>query len=118
MYLILLGSDKQSFYVLYPNKLDANNFIKANTPMKISSKDWQIKASGPAGIDHILLLVSDSPRDLTSLGNFGDDPNSPFVYTLNNLPGRKSLVDYMVGKDKNGLSEKYGAKLFSVTEVK
>jgi len=118
MYLVLLGSDKQSFYVLYPNKLDSNNFIKANTPMKISSKDWQIKAAGPAGVDHMLLIVSDSPKDLSTLGSFGDDSNSPFVYTLNNLSGRKSLIDHMVGKDKNGVSEKFGAKLFSVTEVK
>ena len=118
LYLALLGSDKKSFYILYPNKLDSENFIKANEPIKIPKKDWQIKASGPIGVNNILVMVSDSPRDLSALGQLGEDPNSPFVYALNTLPGRKSLVDYMVGRDKSGTSERFGAKLLSISEVK
>lgn len=118
LYLVLLGSDKKSFYVLYPNKLDTENFVSANIPVKIPKQSWQIKATGPVGIDNILVMVSDSPRDLSRLGQLGDDPNSPFVYALNTLPGRKALVDYMVGKDKEGASERFGAKLLAVSEVK
>jgi hypothetical protein len=118
LYLALLGSDKKSFYILYPNKLDSENFIKANEPIKIPRKSWQIKAAGPIGVNNILVMVSDSPRDLSALGRLGEDPNSPFVYALNTLPGRKSLVDYMAGRDKSGTSERFGAKLLSISEVK
>ena len=63
-------------------------------------------------------MVSDSPRDLSRLGQFGEDTNSPFVYALNTLSGRKNLVEYMVGKGSEGTSEKFAAKLVSVSEVK
>lgn len=118
LYLALLGSDKKSFYILYPNKLDSENFIKANESIKIPRKSWQIKAAGPIGANNILVMVSDSPRDLSALSQLGEDSNSPFVYALNTLPGRKSLVDYMVGRDKSGTSERFGAKILSISEVK
>ena len=118
LYLVLLGSDKESFYLLYPNKLDEKNFIRAGQVLNIPSQAWKIKAAGPVGVDNILVLVSDSPRDLSKLGSFGSDTNSPFVYTLNNLKGRGELVDYMVGKGDDGKSEKFAAKMISVSEVK
>jgi Caspase domain/Domain of unknown function (DUF4384) len=118
LYLILLGSDKKSFYVLYPNKLDSDNFIKANTLVKMPGESWQIRAAGPAGINNVLVMVSDSPRDLSRLGQFGEDPNSPFVYALNTLSGRKNLIEYMIGKNSEGGSEKFAAKLISISEVK
>ena len=118
LYLVLLGSDKQSFYLLYPNKLDEKNFIKANQTINIPSKAWQIRAAGPVGVDNILVLVADSPRDLSKLGKLGSDFNSPFVYSLNDLKGRSALIEYLVGKSNEGKSEKFSAKLLSVNEVK
>ena len=103
---------------MYPNKFDSENFIRANTTVRIPASSWQIKAAGPAGVDNLLVLVSDSPRDLSVLGEFGQDSNSPFVYALNILSGRKSLIEYMVGKTKDGSSEKFAAKLLSVSEIK
>ena len=117
LYLVLLGSDKKSFYVLYPNKLEQNNFIKAGQTVNLPNQSWQIKAAGPAGIDHILVIVSDSPRDLKSLEALGADPNSPFVYALNNLKGRGALIDYLTGKTPEGKSEKFAAKILTVSEV-
>jgi len=117
LYLVLLGSDKKSFYVLYPNKLETNNFIKAGQTVSLPNQSWQIKAAGPAGIDHILVMVSDSPRDLKSLEDLGADPGSPFVYALNNLKGRGALIDYLTGKTPEGKSEKFAAKILTVTEV-
>lgn len=118
LYLVLLGSDKESFYLLYPNKLDEKNFLRADQTLNIPSQSWQIKATGPVGVDNILVLVSDSPRDLSKLGSFGLDTNSPFVYALNNLKGRGELVDYMIGKGAEGKSEKFAAKIISINEVK
>ena len=117
LYIVLLGSDKKSFYVLYPNKLDSDNFIKANSLVRIPRQSWQIKAAGPVGVDNLLVIVSDSQRDLSVLGQFGEDPNSPFVYALNTLSGRKNLIEYMVGKGRQGTSEKFAAKLVTVSEV-
>lgn len=117
LYLVLLGSDKKSFYMLYPNKLDGNNKIQAGKTMSLPNQSWQIKAAGPAGIDHILVLVADSERDLKSLEALGVDQNSPFVYALNNPNGRSSMINYLTGKSPEGMSERYAAQIITVTEV-
>jgi hypothetical protein len=117
LYLVLLGSDKKSFYVLYPNQLDGDNRIQAGKTINLPKSSWQINAAGPAGVDHILALVADSPRDLKALEALGADPNSPFVYTLNTLKGRGALVDYLIGKGPDGRSEKFAAQMITVTEV-
>jgi len=117
LYLVLLGSDKKSFYVLYPNQLDGDNRIQAGKTINLPKSSWQIRAAGPAGVDHILALVADSPRDLKALEALGADPNSPFVYTLNTLKGRGALVDYLTGKGPDGRSEKFAAQMITVTEV-
>jgi hypothetical protein len=63
------------------------------------------------------VIVADSPRDLSALEALGTDPNSPFVYALNNLKGRATLIDYLTGKNADGKSEKFAAKLVTVMEV-
>ena len=116
LYLVLLGSDQKSFYILFPNRIDENNKIKAGQTITIPADTWRIKAAGPAGIDHLLVMVSDTQRDLNNSKMLTADPNSPFVYALNNMGGRTSLINYLTGKGKEGTSEKYGAKILSVTE--
>ena len=117
-YIVLLGSDQKSFYVLYPNKLDRNNTIKAGQTLQVPGKDWQIKAAGPAGKDHLLVMVTDSPRDLEYLESLGQDKNSPFVYTLADLSGRSNLINYLTGNTSSDRSEKFGAKIITINEVK
>ncbi len=117
LYLVLLGSDKKSFYMLYPNKLDGNNRIQAGKTINLPNQTWQIKAAGPAGVDHILVLVADSERDLSTLEALGADKNSPFVYALNNPSGRSAVINYLTGKSPDGASERYAAQIITVTEV-
>jgi len=117
LYLVLLGSDKKSFYMLYPNKLDGNNRIQAGKTINLPNQTWQIKAAGPAGVDHILVLVADSERDLRTLEALGADKNSPFVYALNNPSGRSAVINYLTGKSSDGVSERYAAQIITVTEV-
>jgi hypothetical protein len=117
LYLVLLGSDKKSFYMLYPNKLDGDNRIQAGKTINLPNQSWQIKAAGPAGVDHILVLVADSERDLKTLEALGADKNSPFVYALNNPSGRSAVINYLIGKSPDGTSERYAAQIITVTEV-
>ncbi len=117
LYLVLLGSDMKSFYMLYPNKLDGNNRIQAGKTINLPNQTWQIKAAGPAGVDHILVMVADSERDLKTLEALGADKNSPFVYALNNPSGRSAIINYLTGKSSDGVSERYAAQIITVTEV-
>ena len=68
LYVFLSGTDKSQFYLLFPNGLDKDNRITANQEVRLPRKNWHITAGGPAGTDHIVVLVSKSPRDLADVG--------------------------------------------------
>jgi hypothetical protein len=116
IYLILIGSDAKSFYVLYPNGLDINYAIKAGQTVRIPKPDWEVKASGPAGIDNLLVMVSDTPRKLNTLRMAEPTANEPFTYSLNDIGGRTALINFLTTAD--GRSESFGAKLVAIKEVK
>jgi hypothetical protein len=116
IYMILLGSDAKSFYVLYPNGLDKNNAIKAGQTVRIPKPDWEVKAAGPAGTNNLLVMVSDTPRKLNTLTMAEPSAAEPFTYALNDIGGRSALINFLTTSD--GRSESFGAKLLAIKEVK
>ncbi len=117
VYLLLLGSDRKSFYLLFPNGLDSDNRIRANQRLSLPRPDWKLVAQGPAGTDQLLVLVSDTPRDLKVLTASLPDASAPFTYSLNDLPGRAALIDFFAGRGVTGGSESFGAKLLPIQEI-
>jgi hypothetical protein len=117
VYIVLLGSDAKSFYILYPNGLDMDNRIKAGKALQLPKPDWQIKAAGPVGTNNILVMVSDTPRKLEKLTMATPTAAEPFTYELNNLGGRSALINFLTGPGVDGGSESFGAKLLTVKEV-
>ena len=118
IYLILLGSDAKSFYVLYPNGLDKNNSIKAGQTVRIPKPDWEVKAAGPVGTNNLLVMVSDSPRKLNTLTMAEPTAAEPFTYALNDIGGRSALINFLTSAGTDGKSESFGAKLVAIKEVK
>jgi hypothetical protein len=88
LYIALAGSDAKSLYLLFPNELDGNNSVKAGQTIQLPSKGWRIRASGPAGVNTVLALVADSPRDLSDLKG---EATGPFVKTLFSKEGNSQL---------------------------
>lgn len=121
VYLVMLGSDQKSFYLLYPNGLDSNNRIKANAWMSLPRPDWQLMAQGPAGTNQLLVLVSDTPRQLGSLTMSAPTAAEPFTYSLTDWAGRQALIGLFTGagvqSGNDGKSERFAARLLSVKEV-
>jgi len=117
VHLLLLGSDRKSFYLLFPNGLDSDNRIRANQRLSLPRPDWKLVAQGPAGTDQLLVLVSDTPRDLKVLTASLPDASAPFTYSLNDLPGRAALIDFFAGRGVTGGSESFGAKLLPIQET-
>ena len=118
VYLIMVGSDAKSFYVLFPNGLDSENKITAGKEFKMPRPDWEIIAQGPEGIDNILVMVADSKRDLEKLHISPPTSSEPFTYTLNDLHGRSEIINYLTGDGIKGQSESFGSKLISIKEYK
>jgi hypothetical protein len=118
LYMVLLGSDASSYYLLYPNGLESDNFIKAGQTVKVPKPDWGIKAAGPEGTDRLLVMVSDSPRKLDTLKMAKPTEKAPYTFALNDLGGRRTLINYLTGSGIDGKSESFGAQLISIKEVK
>lgn len=130
VYVALAGSDNKSVYLLFPNDLDQNNKIEAGQKLLLPRPNWRVKADGPAGIDNLLVLVTDAPRDLAPLAA---NKAGPFVASLNDAQGRATLGALMAtskmlsGKScaaaeaqpKNPLcSDAYGAAMVAVEETR
>ena len=67
VYVFYRGTTPDSFYLLFPNQLDSGNTIAANQEMKLPRKDWSVSALGPKGIDHLMVMVTETPRDFSAL---------------------------------------------------
>lgn len=130
VYVALAGSDNKSVYLLFPNDLDPNNRIESGQTLQLPRPNWRLKAGGPAGTDHLLVLVTDGPRDLKALAA---SKAGPFVASLNDAGGRASLGALMTTsaaadgqacaspasrKSNPQCSDAYGAAMFSVEELK
>ena len=129
VYAALAGSDGKALYMLFPNDLDQNNRIEAGQTLKLPQGNWRIKSSGPAGTNHLLVMVADAPRDLTALGG---RKSGPFLTSLNDAAGRAQLGALMTtsklvssqvclsaaaAKSNPLCSDAYGASLVQVREV-
>jgi uncharacterized protein YraI len=130
VYVALAGSDNQSLYVLFPNDLDKNNRIEAGQALALPRANWKVRASGPEGVNQLLVLVSDGPRDLAALAK---NKAGPFTASLNNAEGRAELGALLTnsGEGRTDLcrnptarkanphcSDAFGAAMLRVEEVK
>jgi Domain of unknown function (DUF4384) len=67
LYLFYQGSQPDSFYLLFPNQLDSANAISANQELMLPRSDWSVTALGPRGTDHLLVMVTETARDFSTL---------------------------------------------------
>jgi hypothetical protein len=89
VYLIMAGTDGKVFDLLFPNQLDQNNRIQAGQELKLPGEAWEMLLEGPPGVNHLLAIVTDGPRDLTALGL---KPSGPFSAAAVSAIGREGLL--------------------------
>jgi len=128
-YLVLLGSDGHSFYLLFPNDLDRDNRIAAGQTLQLPRPQWAVTSQGPPGKDVVLAIVSEAERDLASFGA----KEGPFSASLTDAAGRARLADLLgrSGRADNAecaagarrnlavvrvCSDAYGSALLEITE--
>ncbi|MFD0667257.1 caspase family protein [Ramlibacter sp. MAHUQ-53] len=130
VYVALAGSDNRSLHLLFPNALDADNRIEAGQQLLLPRPSWPVVAAGPAGTNHLLVMVADAPRDLSGLARAD---GSPFVSSLNDAQGRARLGALVTQSRAAGgmaclsaagqsarpeCSDAFGAALVAVEEVR
>ena len=86
LYVFFSGTDNAGLTLLFPNANDAKNRITADTEMVLPRETWNIDAGGPPGVNHIVTMVSRSPRDFSGVGLKPANPLSEFdLATLQRL---------------------------------
>ena len=126
VYVALASSDNKTLQLLFPNELDSNNRIATGKPLALPRPNWRVVAGGPPGVNSLLVVVTDTPRDLTNLTASRD---GPFMVSLNDASGRAALGVFLSTSNKNspcttptalgiaGCQDPFGAAMFSVREV-
>lgn len=75
VYLLMVDSSGKTFDMLFPNKRDSANYIRAGETLHLPRPGWDVMAGGPPGQNTVLAIVSDSPRDFAKIGM---KPAGPF----------------------------------------
>ena len=103
VYLLQVGSDGKTFNLLFPNKVDDNNFLPAGTH-RFPRETWRVRAGGPAGTSYLLAIVSPVKKDLAR----SMDLSSVFPSSAATTTSTRTLVVEATGAGSGG-DGRYGA---------
>lgn len=78
VYVHMVGTEGNDFHQLFPNAADSKNRIAAGEVLILPRRGWRFVAGGPPGTDHLVVMVSDAPRDFSAAGLVAGDPFSVF----------------------------------------
>ena len=67
VYLFQMGTDGRTLSLVFPNAMDGANYIAAGATMALPRPNWRMSARGPAGVGHILAVVTAQPLDVLAL---------------------------------------------------
>lgn len=118
LYVLQLGSDGETFNMLYPNELDTrDNYLRAGEQRSLPGGAFDIVMQGPVGRDRLLVLVSDSRRNFQALKR--TDDNSVLAAYSTGSAARAGLSRALtrVRCDKVECQSPYGAALLEIEEV-
>lgn len=125
VYLLMVGTNRSDFFLLFPNQVDKDNHIEANEQFELPRPSWKMFATGPAGINHFVVMVSNQPRDFSHTGLQTISPFAEFPYErasglyrtyTGTIPLFAGKVICPSGSD-HVCSEAYGAAVFSIEEI-
>ncbi len=102
LYLLQVGSDGKTFNLLFPNKIDDNNFVPAGVH-RFPRETWRVRSGGPVGTSHLLAIISPTKKDLSR----DMDASSVFPSSAANQRNTRTLVVEATGAA--GGAGRYGA---------
>jgi hypothetical protein len=124
LYILMVGTDRQHFYLLFPNEIDKANRVAAGGRIDLPREGWSMEAGGPPGTNNLVAVVSDNRRDfstpgLTKVGPFAE---FPMEAALRAVQAGKGTASPFVGKTScadggDSCSSAYGAAAFTIEEV-
>ena len=94
-------------HLLFPNQLDRDNLIAPGVSLRLPRSSWQITAGGPVGRNHLLVLVTDAPRNFAHAGL---KPAGPFS-------SADALAAQDIQRATSSENSAYGAAMLTIDEV-
>jgi serine/threonine-protein kinase len=121
LYVLMVGTDRGHFYLLFPNAVDTENRIPANKEVSLPRPGWAMTAGGPKGTNHFVAVVSENPRDFGDAGLRKVDPFGEFPTEIAAIEGRGGGRPIFAGKPvckgATACAAGYGAATFSIDEI-
>lgn len=133
VYLLMVDGSGKTFDMLFPNKRDNANYIRAGETLHLPRPGWDVIAGGPPGQNTVLAIVSDAPRDFSKLGM---RPAGPFSSVEAGAQGANHDIQLAVASTSNAdkaacravgrqrallvvedCSDVYGAAMVTINEV-
>jgi hypothetical protein len=97
VYVMVAAADNKALTLLFPNQSDANNRIAAGQEMKLPRPTWSLPSDGPPGNNALLVIVSDGPREMSSLKMQGG-----LITAKNNAEDRAKLYGHLTRSSAAG----------------
>lgn len=123
VYVLMLDTERQHLYLMFPNASDKNNKIAVGKAMSVPSASSKWTAQGPAGLDQFVVMVSEFPRDFKAAGWQAGDPIGEFSFDIARRAfaaksGGPALFSGEVACGaKAPCSSSYGAASFAIEEL-
>jgi serine/threonine protein kinase len=124
LYVMMVGTDREHFYLLFPNAVDRDNKVSVGRTINLPRPGWAMVAGGPPGTDHFIAVVSENPRDFSAAGLIQIDPFAEFpvartaeLAAANPRAGSPFLGQPRCSSGEAECSDRYGAALFTIEEM-
>ena len=124
LYIFMVGTaDKDNVVLLFPNALDGKNAIASGQSLALPRASWPLTASGPAGVDQFVAIVSATPRDFSNVGikragPFAEMPKDKVLAAMRERKGAAAALSGVPAcKPDLPCPAGYGAVSFSLEEV-
>ena len=122
LYILMVGTDRSHFTLLFPNEIDKNNRVTGGKELGLPRSGWSMTAGGPAGTNRFVAIVSENPRDFLAAGWVTGDPFAEFPPELAaKITGTTADHAAYAGKtvcpSSGNCSNDYGAAAFLIQEV-
>ena len=123
LYVLMVGSDRGRFNLIFPNAIDGENRIAPDREVALPRKGWSMTAAGPPGANHFVAIVSEHPRDFGAAGLKKVDPFAEFPMDAaakvhaEAPPNAVPFAGQPVCDPGRPCSAAYGAATFSIVET-
>lgn len=122
LYVLLWDKASNRLAQIFPNDLDRQNKVVAGKPFTFPRPDWAYEADPPQGDWEVLTIVSEAPRDFTTLGltahQAGDSlPQASVEAALGKAGGGTALAGEARCPDGGACPAAYAAARFTVAET-